>query len=128
MRPFVTFGRVPFLYYVLHVPLLHVMGAWVALVRYGKADWLLANPPGPELAARLPLGPDHHLCGVGSRYLDALSGLPPVCRYQIAPQRLVAVLSLTSMLIYARRIKSMTLKEAKSPFDFCEAAGKLKVG
>jgi len=45
MKPFVTFGRVPFLYYMLHLPLLHAMAVPVALYRWGKADWLFANPP-----------------------------------------------------------------------------------
>lgn len=46
LKPFVTFGAVPFLFYVLHLPLLHIMGVLVALYRYGEADWLFANPPG----------------------------------------------------------------------------------
>lgn len=46
MKPFVTFGHVPFLYYMLHLPLLHAMAVPVALYRWGKADWLFANPPG----------------------------------------------------------------------------------
>lgn len=46
MKPFVTFGRVPFLYYMLHLPLLHAMAVPVAFYRWGKADWLFANPPG----------------------------------------------------------------------------------
>ena len=46
VRPFVTFGRVPFLYYILHLPLLHAMAIPVALYRFGHADWLFANPPG----------------------------------------------------------------------------------
>jgi len=45
-KPFVTFGHVPFLYYMLHLPLLHAMAIPVALYRWGKADWLFANPPG----------------------------------------------------------------------------------
>lgn len=45
MKPFVTFGRVPFLYYMLHLPLLHAMAVPVALYRFGRAEWLFANPP-----------------------------------------------------------------------------------
>lgn len=42
----VTFGRVPFLFYLLHLPLLHAMAIPWALGRYGAAPWLFANPPG----------------------------------------------------------------------------------
>jgi uncharacterized membrane protein len=45
VQALVIFGRVPFIYYVLHLPLLHGMAVAVALVRYGEAPWLFANPP-----------------------------------------------------------------------------------
>ncbi|MDQ7836536.1 MAG: heparan-alpha-glucosaminide N-acetyltransferase domain-containing protein [Humidesulfovibrio sp.] len=45
-RPAAIFGRVPFLFYVLHLPLLHAMAVPWALWRYGSAPWLFANPPG----------------------------------------------------------------------------------
>jgi uncharacterized membrane protein len=48
-----TFGRVPFFYYVLHIPLIHVLAILVSLVRDGRVSpWLFAdhpmmNPPAP---------------------------------------------------------------------------------
>lgn len=45
IRPLVIFGRVPFFFYVLHLPLLHAMAVGVDWVRYGEAPWLFANPP-----------------------------------------------------------------------------------
>jgi uncharacterized membrane protein len=59
---FATFGRVPFFYYLLHIPLIHVMAITVSLVREGKIDpWLFANhpamppPPPPGYMWSLPL-------------------------------------------------------------------------
>ena len=46
LRPVMTFGRVPFLFYVLHLPLLHAMAIPWSFWRYGEAPWLFANPPG----------------------------------------------------------------------------------
>lgn len=46
LRPVLIFGRVPFLFYVLHLPLLHGMAVPWAFMRYGEAPWLFANPPG----------------------------------------------------------------------------------
>jgi uncharacterized membrane protein len=49
-----VFGRVPFFYYVLHIPLIHGLALIVSKVRHGTVDpWLFANhpmgnPPAPE--------------------------------------------------------------------------------
>lgn len=44
---FITvFGRVPFFYYVLHIPLIHALALAVSLVRTGAVDpWLFTNHP-----------------------------------------------------------------------------------
>jgi uncharacterized membrane protein len=49
-----VFGRVPFFYYVLHIPLIHALALVVSVIRLGAASpWLftnhpMANPPPPE--------------------------------------------------------------------------------
>jgi len=49
-----VFGRVPFFYYVLHIPLIHALALVVSKIRTGSVDpWLftnhpMANPPAPE--------------------------------------------------------------------------------
>ncbi len=49
-----TFGRVPFFYYILHIPLIHLLAIGVGLARTGRVEpWLLMNqpamvPPAPE--------------------------------------------------------------------------------
>ncbi|MBC7894513.1 MAG: DUF1624 domain-containing protein, partial [Cytophagaceae bacterium] len=49
-----TFGKVPFFYYVLHIPLIHLVAAGISLVRTPEsAGWLVGNypmdpPPVPE--------------------------------------------------------------------------------
>jgi uncharacterized membrane protein len=41
-----VFGRVPFFYYVLHIPLIHALALAVAAVRSGQVTpWLFANHP-----------------------------------------------------------------------------------
>jgi uncharacterized membrane protein len=61
-RAFEVYGRVPFFYYVLHIPLIHLAAIAVSLAREGHVDpWLLANhpmgnPPAPPgYAWSLPL-------------------------------------------------------------------------
>ncbi len=49
-----TFGRVPFFYYVLHIPLIHLAALVTSIVMFGQiSPWLFANhpmlsPPAPE--------------------------------------------------------------------------------
>lgn len=41
-----VFGRVPFFYYVLHIPLIHALAVIVSLIRSGSVSpWLFANHP-----------------------------------------------------------------------------------
>ena len=53
-RWFTVFGRVPFFYYVLHIPLIHVLAIVVSRIRMGEVSgWLFAShpmapPPPPE--------------------------------------------------------------------------------
>jgi uncharacterized membrane protein len=61
-RILMVYGRVPFFYYVLHIPLIHLAACAVSLVREGRVNpWLLANhpmgnPPPPDgYAWSLPL-------------------------------------------------------------------------
>jgi len=43
-QPFITFGRVPLFYYVLHLFLLHAMAATYSYVMFGTAAWLFQIP------------------------------------------------------------------------------------
>jgi uncharacterized membrane protein len=45
-RMLTMFGRVPFFFYVLHIPLIHLLAMLVSLARSGSVDpWLFANHP-----------------------------------------------------------------------------------
>jgi uncharacterized membrane protein len=44
-NPLVVFGRVPLLYFVLHIPIIHLMAVGLTWLRYGNAPFLWLPPP-----------------------------------------------------------------------------------
>jgi uncharacterized membrane protein len=77
VQSLVIFGRVPFIYYVLHLPLLHGMAVAVDLVRYGEAPWLFANPP----EQLWPIDYTYDLVATYLAWGAAVLLLYPVCRW-----------------------------------------------
>jgi uncharacterized membrane protein len=62
---FTTFGRVPFFYYVLHIPLIHFAAIVVSLLRSGSVSpWLFLNHP-----VMIPPAPDGYVWSLGLLYL-----------------------------------------------------------
>ncbi len=60
-----TFGRVPFFYYLLHIPVIHVAACIVSLVREGRVNpWLFGNHPMAP-----PPVPDGYMWSLGLLYL-----------------------------------------------------------
>jgi uncharacterized membrane protein len=75
-----VFGRVPFFYYALHIPLIHVLALGVSLVREGRLDpWLFTNHP-----AGSPPAPEGYVWSLGLLYLVwavAVAILYVACRW-----------------------------------------------
>jgi uncharacterized membrane protein len=64
-RAISVFGRVPFFYYLLHIPLIHLLALFVSQIQFGSVnEWLFANHPmnpGPV--------PEGYRWGLGTLYL-----------------------------------------------------------
>jgi len=75
-----TLGRVPFLFYVLHIPLIHALALVVSLARLGAVSpWLFTNHPMGN-----PPPPDGYTWSLGLLYLVwavAVAILYPACRW-----------------------------------------------
>ena len=75
-----TFGRVPFFFYVLHIPLIHAMALLVSALRTGAVDpWLFTNHPMMN-----PEPPDGYTWSLGLLYLVwavVIVALYFVCRW-----------------------------------------------
>jgi uncharacterized membrane protein len=44
LRPALVVGKVPMFYYLLHIPLIHLLAVAVCYVRYGHVHWMFENP------------------------------------------------------------------------------------
>jgi len=79
-RAITLFGRVPFFYYVLHIPLIHALALVVSKVRLGYVSpWLFANHPMGN-----PDPPDGYVWSLPLLYLVwaiAILLLYPACRW-----------------------------------------------
>ena len=80
LRPLLIFGRVPLFYYLLHLPLIHGLAVLVALIRYGRADWLFkspfSTPPG-----QVPPDNGFSLSVVYLIWIGLVLALYPICRW-----------------------------------------------
>jgi uncharacterized membrane protein len=79
-RALSLFGRVPFFYYALHIPLIHALALVVSLLREGHVDpWLFTNHP-----AGNPPAPDGYMWSLGLLYVVwaiAIGILYAACRW-----------------------------------------------
>jgi uncharacterized membrane protein len=71
-----TFGRVPMLYYVAHIFLIHAAAVVMAWIAYGDASWLFGSLPGHK-----PAGYGLPLAGVYAVWLLVVVSLYPLCRW-----------------------------------------------
>jgi hypothetical protein len=75
-----VFGRVPFFFYVLHIPLIHALALAVSWLRIGDVSpWLFADHPMGN-----PPPPDGYAWGLPLLYLVflvAVALLYPLCRW-----------------------------------------------
>jgi uncharacterized membrane protein len=81
LRPFVVFGRVPMFYYLLHVPLMHLVAIAFAYAKYGHAEWLFLNWLSPGQPPLEPPGYGYDLLVVYLVWLGVVAALYPLCRW-----------------------------------------------
>ena len=86
-----TFGQVPLFFWLLHVPLIHLVAVAFSLARYGTVvPWLVRNPP-----VESPPGYGYSLWVVYGVTLGVVAALYPLCRWfaELKKRRTAAWLS-----------------------------------
>ena len=105
LRPALVFGQVPLFYFVLHLPLIHLLAVVLTLraERRGPLDVRVAEPRRVPVHAAAGLGAVAavDLSAVGRRGRDAVPGVRVVCRRQAAAG--VAVVELSVIVWTDRR-------------------------
>jgi uncharacterized membrane protein len=80
-RPFNVFGRVPMFYYLLHVPLMHLVAVAFALAGGGPVGWLFKNWVVPTNPPTRPAEWGYGLGVVYAVWLACVAALYPLCRW-----------------------------------------------
>jgi len=78
-----VFGRVPLFFYLVHIPVIHLLAVGYSLVAFGAATWLTSGPV-IFWDTALPGSPASYGLGLGWIYLvwaALIAALYPVCRW-----------------------------------------------
>ena len=81
LQPALIIGKVPMFYYLLHIPLIHLIAVVFCYARYGHVHWMFESPGTRSVS-------DHAAAGMGILFADSLSNMDavvltlyPLCRW-----------------------------------------------
>lgn len=81
MKPALIFGRVPMFYYLLHIPLIHLLAIVVCYARYGQVYWMFESNDLGSFPITAPPGWGYSLPVVYLVWLVVVLTLYPICRW-----------------------------------------------
>jgi uncharacterized membrane protein len=81
LRPALTIGKVPMFYYLLHVPLIHLIAVVVCYAHYGQAHWMFESPSIGEFPISQPPGWGFSLPIVYLVWALVVCALYPLCSW-----------------------------------------------
>ena len=81
LRPVRVFGRVPMFYYLLHVPLIHLIAVAVCYLRYGQTHWMFESPSITNFPITRPPGWGLSLLFVYLIWAGVVLALYPLCSW-----------------------------------------------
>jgi uncharacterized membrane protein len=81
LRPALRFGKVPLFFFLLHLPLIHLVAVVVSLQRYGSAHWFFESPSLDRYPFTLPTDWGYSLPVVYAVWILVLVLLYPLCAW-----------------------------------------------
>jgi uncharacterized membrane protein len=81
LRPALVFGKVPMFYYLLHIPLIHLLALITCYARYGQVHWMFESPGFPNFPITKPPGWGYSLPIVYLVWILVVGMLYPLCRW-----------------------------------------------
>ncbi len=84
LRPALTVGKVPMFYYVLHVPLIHIIAVLVCYAHFGQAHWMFESNSIDQFPISRPPGWGYSLPIVYLIWAAVVIALYPLCQWYAA--------------------------------------------
>jgi uncharacterized membrane protein len=81
LRPALTIGKVPMFYYLLHIPLIHLIAVIVCYARYGQVHWMFESNTIAQFPVTPPPGWGYSLPIVYLIWAFVVVTLYPLCRW-----------------------------------------------
>ncbi len=81
LRPALIVGKVPMFYYLLHIPLIHMLAIAVCYARYGQVHWMFESPSLRQFPITPPPGWGYSLPIVYLVWAVVVLTLYPLCRW-----------------------------------------------
>jgi uncharacterized membrane protein len=81
LRPALIIGKVPMFYYLLHIPLIHLIAVAVCYARYGQAHWMFESPGLGQFPITQPAQWGYSLPIVYLVWACVVLALYPLCRW-----------------------------------------------
>jgi uncharacterized membrane protein len=81
LRPALVFGEVPMFYYLLHIPLIHLLAVIVCDARYGQVHWMFESPTVGQFPITPPPGWGFSLPIACLVWAFVVVVLYPLCRW-----------------------------------------------
>jgi uncharacterized membrane protein len=79
LRPAAILGKVPMFYFLLHIPLIHLMAVVVCYARYGQTHWMFESPSIGQFPVTFPPGWGFSLPIVYLLWICVVCFLYPLC-------------------------------------------------
>jgi uncharacterized membrane protein len=81
LRPALIIGKVPMFYYLLHIPLIHLLAIAACFAKYGQIHWMFESPGLGQFPITKPTGWGYSLPMIYLVWFCVVLTLYPLCRW-----------------------------------------------